>query len=190
MTLFKLCILLITIFGLSACASAGAHYGNVDRITPEEMAKILPPPVAMVSLDEIVNDSKQGKTADEIIAKIKASNSRYELTPSQSLELSKQSVDTKVLDYMHESNEAAKQNAMVDEINKREKAKRIAQERLEQAREFYRDDFYDPFWGSRFGGFYGSPFYGYSYYGNPYAAPRFGYGPRWGLGLNYYHRRH
>jgi hypothetical protein len=173
-------ILLAAVIALSACASSGARYGNVDRITPDEMAKILPAPIATVTLDEIVNDSKHGKTPDEIIAKIKASNSRYELTPSQALELSKQGVDVKVLDYMHQSNEAAKQNAVAEEINKREKAKRIAQDRLEQEREFMRDDYYDPFWEPRFGGFY-SPFYGYPYYGNPYLAPRWG----WGIGLNY-----
>lgn len=181
----KLSILLVAVLALSACASSSARYGNVDRITPEQMAKILPAPIATLSLDEIVNDSKQGKTADEIIAKIKASNSRYELTPTQTLQLSKQGVDTKVLDYMHESNEAAKQNAIADEINKREKAKQIALDRLEQEREFYRDDPFDPFWGSRYGGFYGSP-YGYPYYGNPYLAPRWG----WGLGLNYHGHRH
>jgi hypothetical protein len=183
MKFLRLSVLLATVLVLSACASSGARYGNVDRITPEEMAKILPAPVATLSLDEIVNDSKQGKTADEIIAKIKASNSRYELTPSQNLELSQKGVDVKVLDYIHQSNEAAKQNAMADEINKREKAKRIAQERLEQEREFMRDDYYDPFWGPRFGGFYGP--YGYPYYGNPYLPPRWG----WGLGYNYYRRR-
>ena len=183
MKLLKLSIMLAAILALSACASSGARYGNVDRITPEEMAKILPKPIATLSLDEIVSDSKQGKTADEIIAKIKASSSRYELTPTQTLELSKQSVDTKVLDYIYESNEAAKQNAVADEINKREKAKRIAQERLEQEREFMRDDYYDPFWGPRFGGFYGP--YGYPYYGNPYRAPHW----NWGFGYNYYHRR-
>ena len=85
-----------------------------------------------------------------------------------------------MLDYIHKSNEAAKQNAMADELNKREKAKRIAQDRLEQEREFRRDDLHDPFWGPRFGGFYG-PFYGYPYYGNPYLAPRWGRGyyPYW-----------
>lgn len=180
MKLLRLSILFAVVLALSACASSGARYGNVDRITPEEMAKILPKPVATLSLDEIVSDSKQGKTADEIIAKIKASNSRYELTPSQSLDLSQKGVDIKVLDYIHESNEAAKQNAVADEINKREKAKRIAQERLQQEREFIRDDYYDPFWGPRFGLY---PPYGYPYYGNPYLAPR------WGFGYNYYHRR-
>ena len=101
MKLLKLSIMLAAILALSACASSGARYGNVDRITPEEMAKILPKPIATLSLDEIVSDSKQGKTADAIIAKIKASSSRYELTPSQSLDLSQKGVDVKVLDYIH-----------------------------------------------------------------------------------------
>jgi hypothetical protein len=183
MKFLKLGFLLLLALLIVACASSGPRYGNVERISPEEMAKILPPPIATLTLDEIVTDSNQGKTADEIIAKIKASSSRYELTPSQSLALSQKGVNLKVLDYMHQSNEAAKQNAIADEINKREKAKRIAQDRLEQEREFMRDSYYDSFWGPRFGGIYGP--YGYPYYGNPYMAPHWS----WGLGYNYYHRR-
>ena len=47
---------------LTGCASTGAQQ-KVERITPEQLAKILPPPVATVTLDEIVADSKAGKTA-------------------------------------------------------------------------------------------------------------------------------
>ncbi len=92
-------LLIISLMLVTGCASTGTQPPQVKRITPEELAKILPPPVATVSLDEVVNDSKQGK----------ASNSRYELTPAQTLLLSKQGVDTKVLDYIHQSNELAKQ---------------------------------------------------------------------------------
>lgn len=162
-----MCLMLMT-----ACASTPTQQPQVKRITPEELAKMLPPAVATVSLDEIVNDAKQGKTPDEIIAKIKMSNSRYELTPRQALDLSKQGVDTKVLDYIHQSNELAKQNAMADEINKREKERVAAENLLKRERDFARNRYYDPFWGSRFGGFYGHPFYGY----NRGFGGRFGYG--------------
>ena len=75
---------------LSGCASTGTQAGKVERITPEELAKLIPPAVATVSLDEIVTDSKAGKSSEDIIAKIKNSNSRYELTSSQVLDLNKQ----------------------------------------------------------------------------------------------------
>ena len=171
-------MLTAAVFILSGCASNGVRQAEIERITAEQLAKILPPPVATVTLAEVVADSKAGKTSDEIIAKIKASNSRYELTPTQMLDLNKQGVDAKVLDYMHQSNELAKQNAIADEINKREHEKRVAQKQLQRERalsQSYYDDYFD------------GPFY------NPYY--HYGYGPYWGSRLfwspsfYYRHRR-
>lgn len=170
----------LTIILLAGCASTGLQQSKVERITPEELAKILPPPVATIALSEIIADSKAGKTVDEIIAKIKTSNSRYELTPTQTLDLSKQGVDTKVLDYMHQSNELAKQNAIADELNKREKQKRATENALRRERDNAQQQYYDPFWGSSFGSFYGRPYYG------P-IGPGYRHWPRsrFGFGLNY-----
>ena len=127
---------------------------------------------------KLVADSKAGKTPDEIIAKIKTSNSRYELTTSQTLDLSKQGVDVKVLDYMHQSNELAKQNAIADEMNKREQEKRAAQKQLQRERALAQSYYYDYFDGP----FY-NPYYHYGY--GPY------YGSRlfWGPSFYYRHRR-
>ena len=169
--------LVISLLLMSGCASTGTQQAQIERITPEELAKILPQPVATVTLDEIVKDSKANKSADEIIAKIKASNSRYELTPAQTLDLNKRGVDTKVLDYIHESNELAKQNAIADEINKREKERAAAEKKLKRERDAAQNRYYDPFWGPRFGGFYGGP---YGYYGRGFGS-RFG----WGGGFGY-----
>jgi PBP1b-binding outer membrane lipoprotein LpoB len=172
-------ILLITTFlVLSGCASAGSQQNKVERITPEELAKILPPPVATLSLDEIVKDSKAGKTSDEIIAKIKTSNSRYELTTAQTLDLNKQGVDVKVLDYMRQSNELAKQNAIADEMNKREQEKRTAQKQLQRERALAQSYYYDYFDGP----FY-NPYYHYGY--GPYYGSRF----FWSPSFYYRHRR-
>jgi hypothetical protein len=124
---------------------------------------MLPPPVATVTLEEVVADSKAGKTADEIIDKIKDTNSRYELTPSQTLDLNKQGVDIKMLEYIYQTNELAKQNTIAEEMNKREQEKRIAQKQLqrepalEQSR--YYDDPYYPFYG-----YYPLYFWGPSFY--------------------------
>jgi len=168
--------LIVSALLLAGCASTGSQQTKVDRITPEELAKLIPPPVATVSLDEIVADSKAGKNADEIIAKIKTSNSRYELTSMQILDLNKQGVDAKVLDYIHESNELAKQNAIADEMNKREQEKRAAQKQLQRERALAQSYYYDYFDG---------PFY------NPYY--HYGYGPYWGSrfywGPSFYYRR-
>jgi hypothetical protein len=124
---------------------------------------MLPPPVATATLEEVVADSKAGKTADEIIDKIKDTNSRYELTPSQTLDLNKQGVDIKMLEYIYQTNELAKQNTIAEEMNKREQEKRIAQKQLqrepalEQSR--YYDDPYYPFYG-----YYPLYFWGPSFY--------------------------
>ena len=149
----------LTLMLLAGCASTGSQQSKLERITPEELAKILPPPVATVALSDIVADSKAGKTTDEIIAKIKTSNSRYELTPSQTLDLAKQGVDTKVLDYIHQSNELAKQNAIADELNKREKQRRAVEDTLRRERNISQQ-YYDPFWGPHYGSFYGRPYFG------------------------------
>ena len=178
-----LIILIVAAIFLSSCASNGVRQAELERITPEQLAKILPPPVATVTLDEVVADSKAGKTSDEIIAKIKASNSRYELTTAQTLDLSKQGVDTKVLDYMHQSNELAKQNAIADEMNKREQEKRVAQKQLQRERalsQSYYGDYYDsPFY---------NPYYNYGY--NPYFGNRFFWGSPFYGGPSFYYRHH
>lgn len=162
---------------MSGCATNTTQKADVERITPEQLAKLLSQPVANLSLDEIVVLSQHGANTDEIIQKISASNSHYELTPSQTLELSKQGVNAKVLDYIHSSNEAAKQNAIADEINKREIAKQQALEaaklKLRQEENRYDDPFWNGYGFSPFGyrfynGFYGG--YPYGFY--PYARSR------------------
>jgi hypothetical protein len=175
----NLMVIILIALCLSACASTGTQQSKVERITPEELAKLMPPAVATVSLDEIVADSKAGKTPDEIIEKIKTSNSRYELTSTQVLDLNKRGVDAKVLDYIQQSNELAKQNAIADELNKRQKETLAAQKILKRERDIARDQlYYDPFWGPRFGAFYGRPYYGpYRHY----PGSRFG----WGLSYGY-----
>jgi hypothetical protein len=173
-------VLIVSLSMLSACATTGTtKQAEVERITPEELAKLLPPPVAIVTLDEIVLDSKAGKTADEIIAKITASNSRYELSSVQVLDLNKQGVDIRVIDYIQQSNELAKQNAIADEMNKRAQERRDAEKVLKRERDIARSQYYyDPFWGPRFGAFYGRPYYGpyRRYHGSRYG---------WGLGFGY-----
>ena len=154
---------------LSGCATQSQQAQQIDRISEEELARIMPKPVAVLSLEDIVKLTKEGATADQIIEKIKASSSTYELTPSQSVMLSKQGVDNKVLDYIHENRELAVKNSVADEINKREKNKRIELERLKRQQRQYQY-YYDPFC------FYPYGFYPYgAYYGRHY-----GFGARFG----------
>jgi len=160
---------------LSGCASTGRDLGadgpRIDRISPEELARLIPPPVARLTLDDMVRLTKEGKSAEQIIAQIKASDSMYDLTPSQSVELSNQGVDAKVLDYIHESREAAVRNQLADEINRREKQKQAEVARLKN-RLWQQQRYYDPFCR----GYYGLTPYGYGGYGRHF-------GSHFGLGL-------
>lgn len=172
---FVLCGVLI----LSACATHSktmpAKSPQIDRVSEAELARIMPTPVAALSLDDLVKLTKEGATPEQLIEKIKASNSIYDLTPSQSVELNKQGVDSKVLDYMHISREQALRNNVADELNKREKSKRQALNdlKLEQQKQNY----YNNFCGY---GRYGLRPYGYGAYGSRFGR-RFGGGVGFGM---------
>ena len=161
--------LVLAILLLTNCATQGTpQTPKVERISEEELQRILPKTQAKLSLDAIVQLSKDGLSATQIIEKIKLSDSYYDLSPSQSLLLSKQGVPTEVLDYMHTSQEARLRNNVADEINKREKQKREVQEALK--REQRNQQYYPPYWG--YGGF------------GPYGFYRYGYGRfGWGAGF-------
>ncbi|OIQ99339.1 hypothetical protein GALL_185760 [mine drainage metagenome] len=152
---------------VSGCASQNQRQLKsppIDRISAEELARIVPAPIAVLSLDDLVKLSKEGATVDQIIEKIKQTNSSYDLSPSQSIELHQQGVDNRVLDYIHASRELAVRNNIADEISRREKIKRDELEKLRRQQWLQQQQrFYDPFCGY---GPYGIYPYGYGgYYG-------------------------
>lgn len=147
-------VLFILVCSLLGCATNQQRTSEtppIDRVSDEELSRIMLKPSAALSLDEIVKLSKDGMPAEQIIEKIKTSNSYYDLTPSQSVQLSKQGVNAKVLDYIYESREAALKNNIAEEINKRERAKKDAERQLNRERSFYYPYGYGyPYWGSQF----------------------------------------
>lgn len=158
-------------FLLNACATTSSpSEPQIKRMTPEELEKLISAPVASYALEQVVADSKLAKTPAEIIAKIQASDSRYDLTASKILELNQQGVDEQVLSYIQRSNELAKQNFLAEEINKveREKAevlRRLNEQRLMQMRQFYDPFWHSPFYQQRFRHWPGSRFGWGGYYG-------------------------
>jgi hypothetical protein len=136
---------------LSGCASTPVAPPKIARISAEELEQIMPKPVPNITLEELVTLSKTGTSADALIDKIKASNSRYDLTPSQAIELAQQGVDARVLDYIHQMREIAVRDNFADEINKREKQKIEEQERIKREARLQSYRYYDPFWGSGWG---------------------------------------
>ncbi|MEZ0231754.1 MAG: hypothetical protein ACAH12_02850 [Methylophilaceae bacterium] len=165
----KLSIIIVAglLVSISGCATNTVQEPQIQRISPEELERIMPKPVPNLTLDEIVNLSKQKVPADQIIEKIKASNSRYDITPSQAVDLSKQGVDGKVLDFIYAAREQAVRDGFADEINKREKEKKLEQERLKREYLWRSQPYYDPWWGYSYGPAWRRP-YGPSF--------RYGYG--------------
>jgi hypothetical protein len=153
---------------VSGCATTQPQAPQIQRISPEELEQIMPKPVPNLSLNELVVLSNSGISADEIIERIKATDSRYELTPSQALQLSKEGVDSRVLDYIHASREQALRDGVAEEINKREQQK---QQELERVKRDYQLRSYPYYY----------PYFGYGYY--PWRHPR--YSPYYGIGIGW-----
>ncbi len=147
----------------SGCATTAYQEPQIQRISAEELAQLMPPPVATLSLDEIVTLSKAGTSPDDIIARIKETNSQYELTPSQAVDLARQGVNARVLDYMHSSREQVLRDSMAEEINKRELENRKAQDRLKREYQLRYQPYYHPYFGYSY-----SPWWRYRYYGPGY----------------------
>jgi hypothetical protein len=143
---------------VAGCASTPEQVPQIQRISPEELERIMPKQSPNLSLDEIVQLSQTKVPAEQIIQKIKESQSQYVLTPSQILDLGKKGVDAKVLDYIQASHEQAIRDGFAEELNKREQTKLQEQQKLKREYQL-RQPYYDPYWG-----------YPYPYYG-----PRFRY---------------
>jgi hypothetical protein len=159
---------------LSGCATTGVQEPQIKRISQEELERLMPKPTPNLTLDEIVKLSKANTPPEEIIAKIKVSNSTYELTPSQVVDLNKQGVSPKVLDHIQQAREQVMRDAYADEINKREKAKVEQERRMRREYQMRSYPYYDPWWGYSYGPYYGyRPFYG------PGFGTRFHYGWGW-----------
>lgn len=159
------CSLLIV---ASGCATTQPQAPQIQRISPEELEQIMPKAVQNLSLNELVVLSNSGISADEIIEKIKSSGSRYDLAPSQALQLSKEGVDSKVLDYIHASREQALRDGVAEEINKREQQKQQELERVKRDYQLRSHPYY-------------YPYFGYGYY--PWRHPR--YHPYYGIGIGW-----
>src|SRR5450830_1831469 len=176
-------LILLTSFMMSACAideqRLSGQSPQIDRISEEELARIMPKPVAVLSLEDLVELSKEGAAADQIIDQIRETNSLYDLTPSQSVELDRQGLDSKVLDYIHASHERVLRNKVADELNRREKNRRAELENLKKQQLQQQQLLYDPF--CRYGTYGISP-YGYGAFGSRF-GPRFGLGAGFGRPL-------
>ena len=171
MQLVKLSAVVAVALLLAACASGGPPPGSVQRISPEELARIRPVAKPVVGLEEIIARSKTGATPDAIIARLAETGTVHVLTSAQIVELSRQGVDQKVLDYLAETQEKARQASLITQLADRDAqaAAALEQERgrrlaLQRQYDNWQWGFaYGP-WGPRYGigwgrGYYHDPFY-------------------------------
>ncbi len=144
---------------LLGCATSSAPpdaSGAIARLSPEELARLMPKPDPKLPLAELIRMSKEGATAKDVIARIRETGSRYDLSASQAIEFHAQGVNTEVLDYIQSAREQALRDRITEEINQREQ--RHAEE-LRREQELRRNSYYcDPWWPGRPGWNYGYRF--------------------------------
>lgn len=165
---------------LTACAStAPVKEAVIDRISAEQLAAMTTPAPPTKSLQEIANMMKMGVTDNQVIEEIKATQSRYALTPSEVIYWHAQGISQPVLDYMQQANQLAIQNQLADTINQRAKEREASEAALKRQRDearlraFHPFDFYGPGWMGPIGP---APWG----WGHPYWGSRFGWGMRYG----------
>lgn len=158
MLMFRLILISTLALSLAGCATTSAppdKSRGIARLSPEELARLLPKPDPKLPLAELIRLSKEGAAAKDIIARIKETGSRYDLSASQMIELHGQGVSAQVLDYIQSAHEQALRDRTAEEINQREQ--RHAEE-LRHEQELRRNSYYyDPWWPG-YGWNYGYPF--------------------------------
>lgn len=151
----------ILVPALPGCATAPAPQGPaIVRLAPEELARLAPKPEAQLPLAELVRLAQAGATAQELIARIKQTNSRYDLSASQAIDLNAQGVNKEVLDYIQSAQEQRLRDRNAEEINQRERLHAEALRREQEQRPRYYNYGYDP-WLRGYPGYgwnYGYPF--------------------------------
>jgi len=161
MAMLMLRTILISTLTLSllGCATTSAPPdagGAIARLSPEELERMLPKPDPKLPLAELIRLSKEGATAKDIIARVRESGSRYDLSASQAIELHGQGVNAEVLDYIQSAREQEQRERFAEEINRREQshAEELRREQKLRRNSYY----YDPWWPGYPGWNYGYPF--------------------------------
>ncbi|MBL8377955.1 MAG: hypothetical protein JNM79_08810 [Burkholderiales bacterium] len=160
---------------LGACASTTPERGSVQRLAPEDLARLAPAPNPKLPLDQVVALSRGGSPPAAIIEQLRATGTFYNLTPEQIVGLSKQGVDQSVINYLVDAQERARQATLITQLADRDAqaARQLEAERQRrlQAQRRYDPFFYDPFWPR--------PYYGWNHRGGWNWGIHGGIGPYW-----------
>jgi len=154
-------ILAASLWGCATTASPPETAPGIARLSPDELARLLPKPNPALPPAELVRMSREGATAMDIIARIKETGSRYDLSASQAIALHAQGVSAQVLDYIQSAREQEVRDRMAEEINQREQRHAEVLRREQELRS--NDFFYDPWWPAfpGYGWNHGYPFHPY-----------------------------
>jgi hypothetical protein len=165
--------MLLALVSLMGCANLQEkpQAQVIDRLSEEQLASMMPKPVSQLNYESLLGLAKSGLSPTQIIEKLKETDTSFDLTPQQVLNLHQAGIDVSVLDYLHASRLKATQNNIANTVAEHDKKKNeeiaTLKNRLQQER--LNNSFVDPF--CRFG----------------YPYP-FGFGPRFrsGIGWGFY----
>lgn len=139
----SLALLLVLALLLQGCAGTPVEAPKIERLSAAELEARLPQPLAVLPLEQVVALARQGSAAEDIIARIQATASRYRLTATQIVDLARQGVPLKVLDHMVTAERTAVFDDMAGDVLRREQA---CQERIGQEVWLCRSQSMQPMW--------------------------------------------
>ena len=174
---FTLCLPLMlaaTLIALGGCASTqpGETRGQVARLSPQDLARLTPPPNPKVPLGELIGWSQEKATPEAIIKRLRDTGTFYNLSPQQIVDLHQQGVAQPVINHLVEAQEKARQATLLTELADRDA--KAAQD-LERERNRHRALQHQ----------YGPAPYPYGYGHGGAWGPRFGFGSS--IGRPYYY---
>lgn len=150
--------------GLVACANVQEkpQAQVIDRLSDVELASMMPKPVSQLNYESLLALAKSGSTPAQMIEKLKETDTSFDLTPQQVLNLHQAGIDVSVLEYLHTSRQKTTQNNIADTVAEHDKTKNeeIATLKKQLQRERLNNAYVDPFcrfgypypygWGPRF----------------------------------------
>lgn len=146
--------LLIVVLVLAGCSS-NPPQPRIERLTQAQLDALMPKPVPAVTLEQVVELSRAGESAEAMIEKIKQSGSGYDLTPEQMIDLHQKGVSVKVLDFIYNARLGVMRDGFADEIYRRDQA---CQNQIDLLRDQLLWRPY-PYWGGPYWGPYPYPYY-------------------------------
>ena len=146
------------LIALGGCASTQQN-GQVTRLTPEDLARLAPPPNPRLPLSEVVAMSKAATPPDTIIQKLQDTGTFYNLNAQQIVGLSRQGVDQRVINHLADAQEKARQASLLTELADRDAKAAQDLERERNRRRALQNHYgawqygfgYGPAWGPHFG---------------------------------------